>query len=109
MLRIVLELDHVEVAVASAHQVRLRSPAHPSHVLDGLRGHRWSIVQRRRAVRRSGWPTAISSGRFCNGFHYKERQSNQDLEDRKVPPAYSRADENARSFTAVDWMTTTAP
>jgi hypothetical protein len=39
MLRIILELYHVEVAVIGAHQVRLRTSAHPSHVLDNLNWH----------------------------------------------------------------------
>jgi hypothetical protein len=36
---LVLELHHVEVAVVGAHQVRLRSAAHPSHVLDRFHWH----------------------------------------------------------------------
>ena len=33
MLRVILELDHIVVAVRAAHQVRLRSPAHAPYVL----------------------------------------------------------------------------
>jgi hypothetical protein len=39
MLRIILEFHHVEMAVIGAHQMRLRSSAHPSYVLDGFDWH----------------------------------------------------------------------
>jgi hypothetical protein len=36
MLRIVLELHHVEVLIVGAHQMALSSTAHSLHMLDGL-------------------------------------------------------------------------
>ena len=39
MLRIVLESHDVEVSIISAHQMRLRSTAHPSYVLDSSYRH----------------------------------------------------------------------
>ena len=39
MLRIILKLHHVEVPVVGAHQMRLRSSAHSSHVLDSFYRH----------------------------------------------------------------------
>ena len=39
MLRIILELHHIEVSVIGAHQVRLRSSAHSSYVLHSFYWH----------------------------------------------------------------------
>jgi hypothetical protein len=39
MLRIILEFHHVEVAILGAHQMRLRSAAHSSYVLDSFHRH----------------------------------------------------------------------
>jgi hypothetical protein len=39
VLRIVLEFHHIEMAVIGAHQVRLRSSAHPPYVLDSFYRH----------------------------------------------------------------------
>ena len=39
MLRIILEFHHVEVAVIGAHQMRLRSSAHSSNMLDRFHRH----------------------------------------------------------------------
>ena len=39
VLRIILELDNVEVAVLNAHQVTLRTPAHSANVLDRNQRH----------------------------------------------------------------------
>ena len=36
---LVLELDYIEVAIVTAHEVRLRSTAHSADVLDCLYGH----------------------------------------------------------------------
>jgi hypothetical protein len=36
---LVLELDYIEVAIITAHEMRLRSTAHSSNVLDCLYSH----------------------------------------------------------------------
>ena len=39
VLRVVLELDHVEVSIRAAHEVALGAAAHPADVLNGLCFH----------------------------------------------------------------------
>jgi hypothetical protein len=59
-LRIVLEFHHVEMAVVGAHEMRLRSTAHPSHVLDSFYRH--------------GGILAFSSQRSAKCIYRKERE-----------------------------------
>ncbi len=47
VLRIILELDDVQMIVGAQHQMRLCSPAHPSKMLDG---RKWHAYLRRRSM-----------------------------------------------------------
>src|SRR5579864_596895 len=79
MLRVVLEFDDVEMAVISAHEMRLRSTAHPSYVLDSFYGHGAKIVLGFQY--HQPWAFSTKQGR---SLKYKAKGSNGGMQNNQV-------------------------